>query len=265
MSSERRLTVVGAGPAGLAAAAEVGDGNEVTVMDRLPAPGGTLGYEHPLIRELVGRCEQHGVRLDLGTTAVRWRGDALLGAGPHGVAWRPADHLLYAGGERPATLAELPVAGSRVAGVLPGTVALHLLEAKVVLGWRPVVVGDGWLARALVRELAHQGARITWLVDAEPVDAEPVAELLVGWTPVSLDGRTRVATMVATRGAERTRLTCDAVLLTGDPRPLRNVDGAVLDPSPGVTFVQAGVGELGARSVIEAARRTAQDLREEWS
>jgi hypothetical protein len=52
-----RICVVGAGPAGLSYASLVADGNQVTVLERAPAPGGALRYagKAPLFQEVEAR------------------------------------------------------------------------------------------------------------------------------------------------------------------------------------------------------------------
>ncbi len=112
------VAVVGAGVAGLAAAAELADRAQVTVLDRLPVPGGVLPFDFPAIRHLEQQCQSAGVQWLLGTTALRWQQGRLLAAGPRGVQWLETDHLVFAGGCRKATAAELPIAGPRLAGVL---------------------------------------------------------------------------------------------------------------------------------------------------
>ncbi len=131
--SRNHIAVVGAGIAGMAARAEV------TVLDRLPMSGGVLPYDLPAVRELTARCRSAGVQWLLGTTAVRWDSGRLLTVGPSGIRWLDAAHLVFAGGARPATAAELMLAGPRLAGVLPAPVAIHLAEAKVTIG-RQVVI-----------------------------------------------------------------------------------------------------------------------------
>ena len=50
--SRPRVLVVGGGLAGMAAALELAVRARVSVIERLPAMGGTWGFEHPRAREL---------------------------------------------------------------------------------------------------------------------------------------------------------------------------------------------------------------------
>jgi NADPH-dependent 2,4-dienoyl-CoA reductase/sulfur reductase-like enzyme len=243
------VAIVGAGVAGLAAAAALAPRVRVTVFDRLPAVGGVLGYEHPLVERLSRECESAAVVFKLATTAVRWRDGALLAAGPEGIAWHPATRLVNAGGARPGTAAELRLAGSRLAGVLPATVALHLLEARVVLGRHVVVLGSGWWADIVARHLREQGASITSVV--APAEAR------------SVDGSGRVSSVTVTDGSLTEQIACDAVVLAGDLKPLRNVDGAIFPGDPAVEFIQPLGADIRAEEVAalaaDAAGRLAHD------
>jgi cation diffusion facilitator CzcD-associated flavoprotein CzcO len=212
------IVVVGAGVSGLAVAGRLARGGErVTLVDRLPVPGGVLGDGHPAVRRLFAACR--GVALELGMTALRWSGEAVTIAGPRGVRDLPARHLVHAGGTRPSTPAELRLAGARPAGVLPAPVAIHLVEAGAMLGRRVAVLGEGAWASAVVAALEHQGASEVTRVAAP----EPGSTLL-------LRGRVRVDALGD--------VACDCVVLAARERPLRNVDGAVLEGAAGVSFVQ---------------------------
>jgi D-hydroxyproline dehydrogenase subunit alpha len=245
-----RVIVVGAGLAGLAVAAELAPHAEVELAERLPAAGGTWGFDAPAVRDLVRRCEAAGVRMTLGVTALRWIERRLLLVGPGTRCWRAADRLVFAGGTRPATAAELPVFGARVAGVFAGTVAHHLLEARVVLGRRIAVCGAGYWAGLALAELPP-GARAT-VVGGDAAPGGPLAAAWPGYAPVEVRGRDRVEQLVIERDGHRHVLDCDCVVLAGDQRPIRNVDGAVT-AAPDVTYVQLCADTLTPAAVIDHA------------
>jgi D-hydroxyproline dehydrogenase subunit alpha len=253
--SADQVAVVGAGVAGLAAAEELAHRADVVVLDRLPVPGGVLAFDVPAVRALEQACRSAGVRWLLGTTAVRWEDGRLLVVGPGGIEWLDAAHLVFAGGCRPATAAELPVAGPRLAGVLPAPVAIHLAEAKVTLGRRVVIVGGGHWARAAREAIAGQRSQVT-VVAPDQADGAAFGHdaLISGWTPVSVSGRGRVAALTLERAGQQHVLDCDAVILAASARPLRNVDGAIFEPAPGVTFVQPAAESAGWEEVVSAAR-----------
>jgi hypothetical protein len=259
--SRDRAAVVGAGIAGMAAAETLSSSCDVVVYDRLPMPGGVLPFDHPAVTALAQRCSKAGVLWKLGTTAVRWNGRQLMSVGPGGICWEEADLLIYAGGSRPATLAELAVAGPRLAGVYPAPVAIHLAEAKVVLGYRVVIIGSGHWARR-VREAVAGHARTVILVSEVgspgrmPEGDFPNDQVLEGWRPLAVEGTGRVDRLVLGWLGQRYRIGCDAVILAGSCRPLRNVDGAVTEPAHNVCFVQPLGEHLTHDEVAEHARET---------
>ena len=164
--------VVGAGPTGLGCAAELATIHPVELIDRIPVPGGEAGWSAPEVTALVRDACRAGVRFRLGNTAVRWEAGRLLMAGPGRIGWLPGERLFYAGGLRPATAADLFITGDRPAGVLPATVARHLLIAQNRLWDRLAIIGDGPWAQCCCRTCArrrqhhhchHAGLRSTGL------------------------------------------------------------------------------------------------------
>lgn len=250
-----RIVVVGGGIAGLAAAAALAERAEVLVVERLPAPGGTWEFDHPMVELLVRECEQRGVTLEWGDTALRWKDSRLLVVGPGRRAWIEADHLVFAGGTRPATPAEVPLVGSRPAGLFVATVAHHLLEARVTLGRRIALCGNGYWAELVLKELPA-GTHVT-LVSDGPVPQPPAGvsmDVLSNQRPVEVLGFDRVQGLltesVGAAQPSRSTVSCDAVVLAGDIRPLRNVDGAIVD-APDVTFIQPTAAVLTAQDVVD--------------
>ena len=257
------VVIVGAGVAGLAAAAELAPRARVTVLDRLPAVGGVLGSEHRLVRALEREATAAGATLTLGTTGARWEDGRLLAAGPDGIGRVAADMLVYAGGTRPATLAEGRVFGSRLAGVLPAPVVERLLDAEVLLGHRVVVAGGGHWARVVLELLARQPCAVTFAAEDPRVavgGAPGAPELIIGWRLFAVNGRARIGEAVLERGGRRMRVACDALVLAGGERPLRNVDGAVFDPAPGVAYIQPHGPGIDAAEVVATARSVAAGI-----
>jgi hypothetical protein len=62
----------------------------------------------------------------------------------------------------------------------------------------------------------------------------------LGWSPVALRGHGRVAALQVEREGVLQIIQCDAVILAGMLRPMRNIDGAVFDGTneSSVSFVQ---------------------------
>jgi NADPH-dependent 2,4-dienoyl-CoA reductase/sulfur reductase-like enzyme len=256
------IVVVGAGVAGLAAARELSAAARVTVVDRLPACGGVLAFDHAPVRELERCARAAGVVFALGATATRWTGERLLIASPDAIRWLRADHLVYAGGSRPSTPAELQLTGlARLAGILPAPVAVHLLEAGVRIGRNVIVIGAGdWAARARA-ELAHHGIRVTSVTmpDEDPEDGADqwVDERYEAWMPVAAWGGGRVAELLVERHGVTRRLLCDALVLAARLRPLRNVDGAV-DDNSSATYIQHAAQRATVEEVVVHACEAAK-------
>ncbi len=254
-----RVFIVGAGIAGLSAAAELAGSASVTVVDRLPAVGGTSRYDHPLVRQLDARCRQANVAYLLGTTALRWTDKRLLLAAPGAISWQTAERLIYAGGCRPGTSAEIRLAGSRLGGVIPATVAVHLLEANTVLGRRPIIIGASDWAEEVAAHF-HAGGTPVCVVSRETQPAPAYAdEWWPGWVPERVRGHGRVEELEVGWGGHRQRLLCDAVVLADAVRPLRNVEGALADDDD-VTFIQLASAHAAPEAVAAYARGIAQAI-----
>jgi Pyridine nucleotide-disulphide oxidoreductase len=249
----RRTVIVGAGATGLGAAAVLARSSRVLVVDRIPVPGGTAGWRGAAVRQAVEAARRAGAELRLGATAVRFDGRRLLVCGYGTIAWEPADRLVVATGLRPAAAAELGIAGGRPAGLVPVTVAHHLLETGVALWRRPVVVGAELHADAVVRLLERHGVRAIGVASEAPwADAE-----LASWRLVAVAGEDRVESVVLGHGERRRTIRCDAVVLASAPRPARNVDGAISDGTPGVVFLQHAAPASFVDASRWAARRAA--------
>jgi thioredoxin reductase len=272
--------VVGAGPAGLAAATALGRaGVRAVVVDREPELGGIprhtdhLGYGmrefHRMLRgpayarTWVGRAERAGADLRPATTVTGWiEGDDAANAravaitSPRGAGAIRARAVLLATGtrERPRTARLVP--GSRPAGVLT-TGAVQQLAAlgPDVVGRRAVVVGAEHVSFSAVLTLRHAGCSIAAMVTEERRH-QSYAVLRVaatrGTVPVltrtgltAVFGRTRVEAVELTdldRGTAR-RLECDTVVFTGDWVPdheLARRGGLAIDAGTRAPQVDAG-------------------------
>jgi pyruvate/2-oxoglutarate dehydrogenase complex dihydrolipoamide dehydrogenase (E3) component len=224
------VAVVGAGQSGLIAARMLAERRlATTLVERLPAPGGQEPEGAPE-RRLADAARAAGVAMRLGTFAVRWTGDELVTLGVEGATRLRVEALVVATGTRPATRAELGIAGDRCAGVLPATAAVHLIEAGVLPGYSPAVCGGGGLARRCAELLLESGAhQVTVISDHDPVVELPgEVRVLNDWRITSAHGVTRLAALWLARGEARERVAADALLLAAGRIPMQNIDGAVL-------------------------------------
>jgi NADPH-dependent 2,4-dienoyl-CoA reductase/sulfur reductase-like enzyme len=175
--AERRceVLVVGAGPAGLAAAAAAaGDGADVLVVDENPRVGGQIWREQrgrgpqPGTRRLVDRALHHGARFLPGLGVFDAPApDRLRALDRDG---RPVDlraeRIVLATG---ATELFLPFPG----WTLPGVFGVGGLQALVkggmdVAGARVVVAGSGPLLLAVAAGLRRAGARVLGVFEQAP-------------------------------------------------------------------------------------------------
>jgi flavin-dependent dehydrogenase len=246
------VIVVGAGPSGLAAAAVLADHARVVIVDRIPVPGGESGWQSGEVQRMVDGCRRRGVEFRLGATAIRWKPGELLIGEPGKVSTMRAHHLVYAGGIRPGTAVDLGITGDRPAGVIPATVAEHLLATDVPLWRRPVIIGRGRWAARLVPHLRRHGAEVSLVAmdDESALDAVRTIRCHGG---IVVTGRERVTSVTVDASDGTIEIDCDAVILAGRPQANRNVDGAVLETSAGVSFVQPTGGDGPAERAAAAA------------
>ena len=253
------VAVVGAGITGLACAASLAGGCDVTLVDRIPVAGGVHGWDQPETRRLVR--EAAGTRLLLGETAIRWDDGYLVVMGQHGARRLAVDALVVATGARPLGRAELRIEGGRPAGILAAPVACHLAENGVVCGLRPVVYGGGdWAARA-ARELLAAGASRIAVVAPDGLQAgfppDGRVDVRTGAEVTGVAGSPRVESMQLDDGTE---LAGDALVLAHGLVAVRNVDGAVWEGER-VVFAQPLDDPASVAGAEQAGREAAKAVR----
>ena len=183
MTESIALAVVGAGPAGLAAAGQAAElGLAVTLIDAFALPGGQYYKQTPPelgetaapdgnARQLWAGVEQKAVRLLAGTSV--WGIFPEEGAytlclyGPQGTPRRlKAQTVILAPGayDRPA-----PFPGWTLPGVMTAGAALAMVKHQHVLpGRRILLSGTGPLQLVLARHLIDAGAELAGVLDANP-------------------------------------------------------------------------------------------------
>lgn len=179
MSQAADVCVVGAGPAGLAAAARLAEhGLEVLLLDEQPRPGGqyfrqassavraAVSEHRPEGRALIARAEQAGVRVRPDTTVWGVADDnrTLLTWHPdRGIDLVAAPHLLVATG---ATERALPFPGWTSPRVTTVGFAQHLAAEGVPIGARVLVAGSGPFLLAVACALVKLGAEVAAVLEA---------------------------------------------------------------------------------------------------
>ena len=234
------LVVVGAGPAGLAAAqAAARAGVDVLLLDAAPAAGGQVWrarrgvVPRPVAHALAGLARAD-VRVLAGTRVVMPLPDrTLLIDGPDGARRLRWERLVLATGARERLL---PFPG----WTLPGVFGAGGLQALAKGGWplsnhRVLVAGTGPLLLAAAATLRREGALIAGLADEagpralarfagsllrQPAKAAQAIRLawslggmrwLPGWQVVAAEGAGKLERVVLKNGGRTLAIACDAL------------------------------------------------------
>ena len=240
-SLHAQVVVVGAGPAGLAAArTAAAAGLDTLLLDAAPLAGGQVWRARqgvaarPAAQALAG-VTRSGARVLAGTRVVMaLPGRELLIDGPQGARRLRWDRLILATGARERLL---PLPG----WTLPGVFGAGGLQALVKGGWpirgrRVLVAGTGPLLLAAAATLRREGAQVAGVVD----EAGPAAlarfagtllrhppkalqtvrlgasllgvPLMHGWRVVEIEGEGQVERVLLAGEGGRTRVVaCDAL------------------------------------------------------
>lgn len=239
--------MVGAGPAGLAAAAAAHDrGTSVCVVEREDRPGGILKqcihdgfgllrYQDRLTgpeyahREL-SQVRARGIPILTGVflLAIRRTGRGFgltLQCPKRGVFELATSSLVAATGCRERTARQVFIPGDRPAGVYPAGLAQRLLNMEGLLpGRRCVVLGSGDIGLIVARRLTLEGATVegVYEIKAEPSGLDRnLAQCLddfhiplyLGATVSRVHGRGRVSAVTVCRVDDRLRPMADTARL----------------------------------------------------
>lgn len=265
MNERVRVAVVGAGPAGLTAAAalagRLGDG--VLLIEREAEPGGIprhsdhLGYGirdlHRFVsgpayaRRLTAAALAAGARLETEAMVTGWADSAgqhaLEVTSPRGRRVIEADAVVLATGARERPRPARHVAGDRPDGVYTTGQLQQLVHLyRRGAGHRAVVVGAELVSWSAVLTLRHAGCRAVAMTTEASHAAFRVAGRVALDVPVlrrtrvvAVNGHGRVTSVDVEdlRTGRRRRVPCDTVVFTGDWIPdheLARTGGIVLDP-----------------------------------
>lgn len=240
------VAIVGGGPAGLAAAAELktrGIGR-VLVLDREPAAGGIprhcghypfgMREFHRVLRgpdyasRLVARAEAIGAEIHSGVTVTGLQtGPRLSLTTPDGPAELGAKRVLLCTGVRETSRAARLIGGQRPLGVIPTGALQSMVFLEGLRPFeRPVILGSELVSFSALLTCRHAGIRPQAMIEPNRrITARTFSRILprLLGVPVLLGcelerilGRERVEGVVLRDGEGRQReLACDGVLVTG--------------------------------------------------
>ncbi len=183
------VLIVGAGPAGLAAAkgARENGAERVIVVERDKVPGGILNQcihdGFGIIRygqQLTGpeyaakaESEAKGINLELGNQVVKITPDHVVTlVGSKGMRKVKAGAIVLATGCRERTRGAISIPGSRPAGIFTAGVAQNLVNVRNVMpGKEIVILGSGDIGLIMARRLTLEGAKVKAVVEILPEPA----------------------------------------------------------------------------------------------
>jgi thioredoxin reductase len=276
------VAIVGAGPAGLTAAAHLCHDSslKVVVVERESEPGGIPRHsDHPgygirdmktfisgpaYARRLTAHAVHSGATIRTNTMVTGWAGDTTLEmTSPRGREQLEARAVILATGarERPRPARLIP--GDRASGIYTTGQLQNLVHLKHrAVGRCAVIVGAELVSYSAVLTLRHAGCRTALMTTEYPSPESYGVFNLAGKTPlmdVHIARRTRVTGIIGKPGVtaveiedldtgRRHIVACDTVVFTGDWVPdheLARASGLDIDP-----------GTLGP--VVDTALRTSK-------
>jgi len=248
------VLVVGAGPAGLAAAiaAREAGADSLLVLEREPEMGGILkqcihnGFGlHRFKEELTGpeyarrdidRVKELGIEVRLGTTVLQVTDSRRVTAisRDKGVQVFEAGAVVLAMGCRERPRGALAIPGTRCAGIFSAGTAQKFVNLEGYMpGRRVVILGSGDIGLIMARRMTLQGAKVLACVEIMPYSSglnrnivqclhDYDIPLLLNHTVVDIQGRERLTGVTVAKVDEHrqpiagteTHYDCDTLLLS---------------------------------------------------
>lgn len=247
------IIIVGAGPAGLAAAIEARKNGikKLLVIEREPIPGGILNQcihdGFGLVRfiealtgpeyaqRFITEANENQIEIKTNTMVQSISPDKVVTTiSPEGILQYRAKAIILAMGCRERSRGAICIPGTRPAGVFTAGVAQNLVNLKnLMVGREVVILGSGDIGLIMARRLTLEGAKVLAVVEKLPYSSglqrnitqcleDFDIPLLLSHTVVQIKGRERVEGVVIAkvdtngrilRGTSQ-KIKCDTLILS---------------------------------------------------
>ena len=250
----KELVIIGAGPAGLAAAVRAHEEGvrDMLILERDDAPGGILnqcihnGFGlHTFKEELTGpeyaqryieKAQQLGIEVKLNTMVLDVSPDRLISAvnSDDGILEIHAGAIILAMGCRERPRGALNIPGSRCAGIFTAGTAQRLVNIEGYMpGKEVVILGSGDIGLIMARRMTLEGAKVKAVVELMPYSTglkrnivqcldDYGIPLLLSHTITKITGKKRLESVTISQVDENRRpipgteqvVACDTLLLS---------------------------------------------------